>query len=263
MTVVRILGVCCLCNIASHAQRVGALNGPNDSKGQAVTMELRKLEITDASLGLSYTIKNESDHEVWICSEVCVTSIPYEMYLTHDQQTLLIRRRLEVPTFKVWARPPAPGKYTRLRPGAVQPESLLIDLPARPTFLYAPQTTEVVAQTVRRVVLEIGYFDEDLPALLRSIRAVGDQFSNEGWKLYTARLNPDMWQTYFRGLRAHTAAGDFGIINKDPESKGYAYLNYSYQALIEKVLRMEINGVGIPYKGRIEPPAGASGNRGR
>jgi hypothetical protein len=228
------------------------VNGPDNSKGTAVTVELTKLEVTDVSLALSYQIRNASDHEVWVCSEVTRGRTRFEMFLTHDKQTLLIRKRLDVPTQAIWHTPPDPGTYVRLNPGAVQPESLQIDLPATGRFRYASQSTEVLAQTVRRLVLEIGYFDENLPALLRSIRAVGDHFSDEGWKLYTARLNPGMWQTYFRGLAAYGAASDLDIINKDPESKGYVYINYSYQALMEKVLRMEINGVGIPYKGKIE-----------
>jgi hypothetical protein len=254
--IVKVLTICCLCNIASHAQPAGGVNSPDDDKGTAVAIELTKLEITDASLTMSYEIRNASDHEVWVCSEVKRGGAPFEMFLTQDRQTLLIRKRLDVPAFGIWRGPPEPGRYVRLSPGVVRPESLRIDLPATGRFSYARQTLEVFAETAKRLVLEIGYFDENLPALLRSIRAVCDQFSDAGWKLYTARLNPDMWQTYFRGLHAYRAALVFFDRNKEPDGEGSAYLDYSAQALTEKVLRMEINGVGIAYKGRIEVAPG-------
>ncbi|OHB65515.1 MAG: hypothetical protein A2Y77_04305 [Planctomycetes bacterium RBG_13_62_9] len=251
--ILKVLALCCLCNMASHAQPAGTASVPGTGKGPAPTIELAKLEIAVSSLELSYTIRNGSDHEAWICTEV--SHIPFEMYVTHDQQALLIRRHLDVPCWHIWHHPPLPGTYMRLRPGAAQPESLRIDLPAKPTFLYAHETTEVIEQTVNRLVLEIGYYDENLPALVRSICEVADKFSDEGWKLYTSGPDPNMWHTYFRGLTVRGALSGFDVVNKDPDSTGYVRIDYSYQALAEKVLRMEINGVAIPYKGRIEREA--------
>jgi hypothetical protein len=250
--ILKVLAICCLCNMASHAQPADPVNSSAENKGSAATIELTKLEVTDSSLALSYKIENGSTHEVWVCSEVVRARIPFEMFLTHDRQTLLIRKRLAVPCYAVWHRPPDPGMYVRISPGAAQPESVRIDLPASPTFFYASQTREGTAQTVRRLVLEIGYYDEDLPALVHSICAVADQFSADGWKLYTSQVDPNMWHAYFRGLSVGSALSDFDVVNKDPASKGYVYVNYSYEALAEKVLRMEINGVAIPYSGRIE-----------
>jgi len=102
--------------------------------------------------------------------------------------------------------------------------------------------------------LEIGYYNEDLFALARNICAISDQFSAEGWKLYvtTSGVDPNMWHTYFRGITARGALADFEMMNKDPAGRGYVYLNYSYEALAEEILRLDINGVAIPYHGRIE-----------
>jgi hypothetical protein len=231
--------------MASHAEQAKEVTGPDDGKATVVTIELTKLEVTDFSLGLTYTIRNSSDHDVWVCSEV--SSIPFEVYLTHDKQTLLIRKRLDVPCGKIWHRPPAAGTYIRLRPSAAQPESVLIDLPVAPKSVYATVDAAEVAQTVRRLALEIGYYDEDLPALVRSIFEVADKFSPESWD-----LDPNILKTYFPGLIVRGALSDFDVINKDPYGEGHVYIECSYQALGEKVLRMEINGVAIPYRGRIE-----------
>ena len=43
-----------------------------------------------------------------------------------------------------------------------------MDVPVMPQFLYAGRDTQV-KQTVRRLVIEIGFYDEDLPAPARSI----------------------------------------------------------------------------------------------
>ena len=62
-----------------------------------------------------------------------------------------------------------------------------------------------------------------------------------------------MEKTYFRGIAARRALTAYGLLNKDPYGEGRIYIDYSYQALTgEKVLRVEINGVSIPYDGRVE-----------
>jgi hypothetical protein len=195
---------------------------------------------------LTYTIGNNSDHDVWVCTEV--SSIPFELYLTHDRETLLIRKRLDVPTKGVWRRPPAPGTYLRIEPGAAKSEAIQIDLPAKTRSVYADIATKGVAQIVRRLAVEVGYYDTDLPALVRGIFAIADTFGLEGWTLY-----PDIRRIYFRGLGVRGALSAFYDMNKDPDNEGRVRIEYSHQALTgEKVLRMEINGIAIPYRGLIE-----------
>lgn len=241
-----ILAIWCAGNISSDAELAEEVDGPEYSKESGVTIELTRLEVTESFLALSYKIRNGSSHDVWICSRVSSTT--FELFLTHDKQTLLIRRRLDVPTKRIWHRPPSPGTYTRLRPGAEQTESLQIDLPATTHFEYIDLDVQEVAWTPRRLALEIGYYDTDLPALIGGIFAIADKFSLEGWSLY-----PEIRETYFRGLGVRGALADFYDINKDPDGTGCVHIGYSYQALTgEKVLRMEVNGVAIPYKGRIE-----------
>ena len=149
----------------------------------------------------------------------------------------------------VWRGSPTAGTYVRLTPGATQPESLTISLPVTPTFVYASQGTEVVDQIARHLVLEVGFYDEDLPALVHGIFKIADMFRPEG-----GRFDPNAQTVaYFPGLAVRGALAGFDDINKDPYRRGYAYVEYSHQALSgEKVLRIEINGLAIPYKGCIE-----------
>jgi hypothetical protein len=246
--IMSILALWCGCATVTHAGEAGYVSDPNDgnsSKG-AVTVELTKLEVTDSALALTYSVRNGLNRDIWVCSEV--SSIPFEVFLRHDKQTLLIRKRVDVPSNITWRRPPTPGTYVRLSPGDSRPESLRIDLPVCPQFVYTNHDQTTVAQTLRRLTLEIGYYDEDLPALVRSIFEVADRFSPG-----VSTPDPNMLNTYFRGLAVRGALSGFDVINKEPYNQGQVYIDYSYQALTgEKVLRMEINGLAIPYNGDAE-----------
>lgn len=246
VNVLAMLVICVVCGLPSFAGQAEDANSPDDEEEMGIAIELTKLELTDLALEFSYRIRNGSDREAWVCTEV--SSIPFEMFLTPDAQTLLIRKRLDVPTSAIWRSPPAPGRYTRLKPGEDRLDTLRIDLPAATQFVYASITPEMITRTVRHLVLEIGYYGEDLPALIHSILAVADQFNIEA--MY---LHPELRKTYFRGLSVRSALGGFDRIDRDPYADGYVYIPYSRQALTgEKVLRMEISGIAIPYTGWIE-----------
>jgi len=107
--------------------------GQNGKEEAGVTIELTKLDVNDTTLDLSYKIKNNSDHEVWICDDVdfYLTSIDFEVYLSEDEQTLLIRRRFDVPTIVYWPIWPY-GRYVLLRSGQERTESLSLDVPVHP-----------------------------------------------------------------------------------------------------------------------------------
>jgi hypothetical protein len=247
--IVKMIAICCMCNMASHAEQRNGVDSAGTSEEATVTLELTRLVVTGSSLELTYTIRNGLDRDVWICSEA--GAIPYEMYLTQDKQTLLIRKRLDVPSSMIWRTSPHPGTYVRLKTGAIRPESLVIDLPAKQQSTYASIGGEVVTQRASRLVLEIGYYDEDLPALIRGICAVADQLSGKGWELGYG-LGTDALKTYFRGLivRGNFVGSD--VLKDEPYTKDYLSVQYSGQALTgEKVLRLETKGVSIPYKGGI------------
>jgi hypothetical protein len=239
----------CVCNIGSRAEERGKTDPAESGKEMGVTIEVTQFEVTDSWLALTFKIRNSSDHAVWVCSSVrSGGSAPYELYLMHDKQTLLLRKRLDVPCQKSWRTPPDPATYVRLEPGTAQAESLLLGLPITPTFIYATVDAPGVAQPVRRLALQIGYYDEDLPALVRGIFSIAGEF-----KQTSSSLDPNMERTYFRGLAVRRNLRTYDLLNPDPYSKGRVRIDYSYQALAgEKVLAVEINGVAIPYQGHAE-----------
>jgi hypothetical protein len=246
MKIVDMAVIGCLCCMVSHAEQADTGIRLGCSNRSDVMIELSKLEITDSSLALTYRVRNDSDHDIWVCSEV--SSTPFEVFLAKDSRTLLIRKRLDVPSSKIWHRDPSAGTYIRLNAGSSYAESLVIDLPVVPRFVYASSENEEVTTTVRRVVLETGYYDEDLPALVHGIFEVADKWSPQTWGVY-----PDLVKTYFRGLAVRNALSGFDTLNKDPYGEGHVHIEYSRQALTgEKVLRVEVNGVGVTYSGPVE-----------
>jgi len=242
----KLLAICCLCNMASHAQPADPVNGPDVSVEKAVAMEITELTVSDSTLTLGYKIINGTDRDAWVCSSID-SSVPFEVFLTSDKQTLLIRKRLDVPSTTMWGMPPV-GTYVRIAPGASLADSARIAVPVSSTFLYASRDTTELAQTATRLALEIGYYDGDLPGVIRSIIAVAEKSG-----LTPLDVPPGLLDTYFRELRVRAALGFFDRENKDPYGQGRVSIAYTQQALTdEKVLRVDVNDVSIPYEGYSE-----------
>jgi hypothetical protein len=240
--IAQLLAVGCVCAVMALA---GDTREVDVNKGAGVTMEIRELAVNDSTLTLGYMIINGTDYDAWVCSSID-SSKPFEVFLTLDKQTLVIRKRLDVPTSAI-SRPsdPGPGTYVRIAPGDSLVDSLRIAVPVSPVFVYAcPDATEV-AQTVTNLALEIGYYNADLPAIIRSIIAVADKSG-----LTVADVPGGLLDTYFRGLRVRSILRNFDVVNKDPYGQGRISVAYSQQALTEeKVLQVTVNNVPIPYKG--------------
>jgi hypothetical protein len=240
--VLKVLAICCLCNMASHAQPTGAVGGPDDGDGLGVAIEIAELDVNDSTLTLSYNIINGSDRDAWVCTRV--GSLPFEVFLASDKQTLVIRKRLDVPRTQIWDSPLQIGEYVRVAAGASLPESVQIAVPVTPSVIHAVASAPESRQPVRRLALEIGYYDEDLPASIHSILAVAVKSG-----LMPADVPDNILDTYFRGVRLRVALESFDRLNKDPYAEGRVKILYNDQALTgEKVLRVDVNDVSIPYK---------------
>jgi hypothetical protein len=222
---------------------------PNNVEEKIVTIELTKLDVNDTTLELSYKIKNNTDHEVWICDDVDVylASIDFEVYLSEDEQTLLIRKRLDVPTDVEWGSCPN-GHYVLLRSGQERTESLSLAVPVHPRRLFA--SGEAVSDHARRLVLEIGFYNEDLPGMIRDILEMAE-------KLNCARLESSEYRTpffirYFKGIWiAHQLFGGLSGFEEYTYKEGSEEINipYTWQNFGgEQVLRIEVDGVYIPYE---------------
>lgn len=128
------------------------------------------LDVNDQTLELRWKIKNTSDQDVWVCNGVGWIGADdefqfgYEAYL-EDNDTLLIRRRLDVPTFVVYYIWPE-GRYVRLRAGQERSESLSLKLPVRHNRLFTAALEKPGVIHCRRLVIEIGYHTKDLAQII-------------------------------------------------------------------------------------------------
>jgi hypothetical protein len=100
-----------------------------------------------------------------------------------------------------------------------------------------------------RLVLEIGFYNEDLPKLIRDILEMTE-------KLNCARLEFSEYETaffmrYFKGIYiAHRHFGGLSSFEEYTYQEGNEEINipYTRQNLIgEQVLRIEVDGVHVPY----------------
>jgi len=214
---------------------------------------LTKFTITDKALQLEYEIKNDSDHEIWVCQSADELGEQYkvfEAFLDLQRRTLIIRKRLDVPMLNSIDRmyPPS-GRYVRLRPGESCSELLSHELPFYPHIVYYARGNEQGIEYARRLAIEIGFYDEDLPALIRTILTEADRF--------TGTLSDRWWLNetitgYFAGLALKSYMGGgvdwFNQSKGASIEKGTLVIPYNDQTLKgERVLHVTVDGVFIPY----------------
>lgn len=221
---------------------------PNNEIEKVPTIALTKLDVNDTNLELSYKIKNNTDHDVWICNNVDVfTTFDFEAYLAEDEQSLLLRRRLDVPTAWEWTFSPD-GLYVLLRSGRERTETLSLDVPVEPRRVFASKLA--ASDHARRLVIEIGYYNEDLPKLIRDIIEITE-------KLDCAPIEPDEHEAailmrYFKGIWiGRSLFGGLSSFEKYTykEGKEEIEIPYTWQNFGgEQVLRIEVDGVNIAYE---------------
>jgi len=231
---------------SSCGQDVEDVTDQNDL--DSVIIALTHMDVNDTNFELSYKIKNNTDHDVWICDDVSVmTATDFEVYLSEDEQSLLIRRRHDVPTNAYFVALPV-GRYVLLRSGQEWSESLSLDVPIGPTHLFASGLA--TSDHARRLVLEIGFYNEDLPGMIRDILEMAE-------KMNCASLEPgeytrDFFIRYFKGIWIAEMLGGLShfeeyMYNEGSEEIKIPYFRYSRQNFNEQVLRIEVDGVYIPY----------------
>jgi len=106
ITSILALTLCVFLARCTHAESADDLDHDEES---AVTIELSRLEVTDANLDLSWKVKNNTDHDVWICDNINTHYLSaFETFLAKDAETLLIRKRFDLPIDKGVIREPPP-----------------------------------------------------------------------------------------------------------------------------------------------------------
>jgi hypothetical protein len=126
-----------------------------------VKVRLTELGVSADALKLRYEIKNESGHDIWLCESIPHRS-EFEVYFAEDNETLTIRRRLDVHTGIGWPIRPI-GTYGCLLPGQSRIESLQFRLPVQSaqTF-YGREPVGRDFVYAGKLALELGFYDSDV-----------------------------------------------------------------------------------------------------
>jgi len=234
-----------------QAQRRADWDLANDAA--AVTIVLTRLEVTNRTLELSYQIRNTSEDDAWILAGEGKYEIGAAAFMDEDGRTLLIRERLDVPSSGTGGSPFF-GRYLRLRPGDSQTESVSFTTPVHPQ--YGVGVIERKARGLeyaRRLVVEIGYYAGDLPAMIRSILEEAEKPSDKRPVSYP--INPSTVEDWFGGL-LHFNESNERLRSRNEE----VLIPYTNQALKgEQVLRLTVDNLRIPYeekeeRARLYPP---------
>ncbi len=240
-----------LCVFSPKLAQAESGDDPNNLEDKVVTIELTKLDVNDTTLELSYRIKNNTVHDVWICDDVAfyLTSLDFEVFLSEDVQTLLIRRRLDVPTNVEWAINPR-GHYVLLRSGQERTESLSLEVPVISQRVFVFPSKRVTSDHAKRLVLEIGFYNEDLPGTIREILETAEKLNCT--RLEYSEYHTDLFQRYFKGIWiAHQLFGGLSGFEEHTYKEGSEeiIIPYSWQRFGgEQVLRIDVDGVYIPYE---------------
>ena len=224
-----------------------------------VSITITKFQLNDQNLELSWKIVNSSDHDVWICESMSRDYPPplFEQFLDEDAKTLVIRKLFDLPMREelTLAYPPIGSCYVRLHPGEEKVESVSVALPVSP-YRMSASNKATNAEYAERLALEIGYYDEDLPALILEIVEISEHL-NIDFSVGYHGFRKDVRDRFFGGpIVALLFKGMLGFESnvRSADADGEMWMPHFYKVRMgEKILRIEIDGVSIPYKSNYPP----------
>ena len=205
----------------------------------APTIRVSCFDLSDRLLKLSYVIRNASNRDIWILSGDDYTSAGAEVFMDEDDQTLVIRERLDLPMMYTSLHN-LNGRYVLLRPGHTRAESVTLAVPVHPQYLFWPGPKSDALEHARRLVIEIGYHAGDLPGMVRGILESTDTIGNGASNRYDKLVH-----NYFRSSLDFNRANEI-LGHRDEE----VLIPYTDQELKgEQILRAAVKDVRIPYEG--------------
>ena len=156
--------------LSTQNQERPIANPENEGDSEKIMIIATKIELNNENLNINYEIRNNSQQEIWICDNIAafpVSFADYEVFIDEDDQTLVVRKRMDVPSSILYTINPA-GKYIRLCPGNKKSYSLLFPLPVHYTRVYKGIERREGIVYATRIAIEIGYYVGNLPELYYS-----------------------------------------------------------------------------------------------
>jgi len=231
------LSLCIL--LATRIQAQPKADSGVEKKAGTPTIDVTELKISDKTLKFCYEIKNDSEQDVWVCDNVH-ERYNFEVYLEEDGQTLMVRKRLDVPSSIDWFIQPF-GKYMRLRPEEKRVESLLLTAPVNSVYVHKSKTSKQLHRVVnaKRLAVEIGYYVGDLPEMFFDMLKETEKTDLDKMILFNH---------WFGGVLGFNHRNE--QLRQRDEEVIIPYTNQRFKS--EQVLRTFIDNLNIPYKKTIE-----------
>jgi hypothetical protein len=226
-----------------------------DEQNSDVSIIITKFQVNDQTLELGWKIINNTDHDVWICETMNTNAqLPkFETFIAQDAETLMIRRRFDLP-LAVSLERPIGGRYIRLGSGQEHTDSISLNLPVDPRYLFEVELGN--AGRAGSLALEIVFFDEDLQSMILRIVEMADKL-NCTWK---ALGDLEIYGRFFGGLwiAGHFNGSAYPYFRESVNSGGDEILmpNMGRARLGEQVLQLKVDGVSIIYRSNYPPLTG-------
>ncbi len=230
----------------------------SNEQEQTLTIALTGFDVNESRLELQWNIKNNSDHDIWICNAIGTrtwedNTIDYETFMAEDLRTLVISCRLAKPIYALFTQTTHFfGRYVRLRAGQDRTESSTFATP----FDISPLLENEMrgAPYATRLAIEIGYYDEDLPSLILQIVDVARRLNCESIDFEDYPEDYKIFRRYFGGMLIEDAFNKWADFRETVTSGAdeiiFPYMTQFNDAgehiMDEQILRLEIDGVRIP-----------------
>lgn len=245
-----------LCLLPADHMSEGICGDVDDAHEEpAVKIALTQFDANERTLRLQCEIVNASHHDVWVCESIQTSSfgpVEYGIHMDPDGRTLVVERHLGMPFRIITGRPlNVKGRYTRLAAGERHTVSAMLDLPIEAPILFA--TNDGGATCATRLVLGIGFFNEDLPGKIDSILRVADELMCTIPSLsQIGAENIGVYMQYFGGLWISKAVGGMaGFAEFWAEGSNQIDIPWEWPINKEESsLKVVLDGVSIPYAGR-------------
>jgi hypothetical protein len=228
--------ICILLSISLYAKS-------NDNSGNP-TITITKLNVTDKSLELSWEIRNDSGQDAWILAGLGKAGNDIAAFMDEDDQTLMMRRRLDVPARPERASfPRCFGRYVRLCAGQVLTESVSTAIPVHRQFgLGIGGRKESGLEYAKRLTIEIGYYTGDLPKMIR--RLIEKDEGNPLTKPFGTQYYTNTISGWFDGLLGFNRMNE--LVKSREDEVLILFNNQAFTG--EQVLRVVVNDLSIPYE---------------
>jgi len=248
-----------LCILTARYTRAESADDTTTEEDFIVEIALTKLVVNDQNLEVTWKIVNNTDHDVWVCDGYV------DKFMDADNKTLVLRMRYNLSNEGIiWEFPFPRFRYARLRPGQEKVKSLSLPVPVEPSLLF--KTSLGNAEFAKRLIIEIGFYDEDLSGLIVDIaelaQKLGCDLSVSSPVAISATDPKDertvqLRQRFFEGPFIARAfyLESFEYFRNSVTSGGDEIIApYLFQTLNgEQALRIEVDNMSIPYKSNYPP----------